>query len=133
MKRLLTAFLRPYWKQLTLVVGLVLIQSFANLYLPSLMAQIINNGVLLGNTGYIVRIGAYMLGVTLLLGVSSIFGVYWGSKTAMAFGRDIRSSLFRKVESFSQNEINQFGAPSLITRNTNDVQQYRCSWPSPLR
>ncbi len=123
MKRLLSAFLRPYWKQLTLVVSLVLIQSFANLYLPSLMAQIINNGVSLGNTGYIMRIGAYMLLVTLLLGVSSIFGVYWGSKTAMAFGRDVRSSLFRKVESFSQNEINQFGAPSLITRNTNDVQQ----------
>ncbi len=123
MKRLLSAFLRPYWKQLTLVVSLVLIQSFANLYLPSLMAQIINNGVSLGHTGYIMRIGAYMLLVTLLLGVSSIFGVYWGSKTAMAFGRDVRSSLFRKVETFSQNEINQFGAPSLITRNTNDVQQ----------
>ena len=123
MTRLLRTYLRQYWKQLVLVVALVLVQSFANLYLPSLMAQIINNGVVLGDTGYIVRTGMYMLAVALLLGVSAVFAVYWGSKIAMAFGRDVRSSLFRKVESFSQNEMNQFGAPSLITRNTNDVQQ----------
>ena len=123
MTRLLRTYLRQYWKQLVLVVALVLVQSFANLYLPSLMAQIINNGVVLGDTGYIVRTGMYMLAVALLLGVSAVFAVYWGSRVAMAFGRDVRSSLFRKVESFSQNEMNQFGAPSLITRNTNDVQQ----------
>jgi NADH:ubiquinone oxidoreductase subunit 5 (subunit L)/multisubunit Na+/H+ antiporter MnhA subunit len=87
------------------------------------MADSINNGVALGDTGYIMRIGMYMLLVALLLGVCSIFSVYWGSKVAMAFGCDVRGSLFRQVESFSQNEINQFGAPSLITRNTNDVQQ----------
>jgi len=108
---------------MTLAVVFVFIQSISNLYLPSLNARIINNGVATGDTGYIVRMGAIMLGVALVLGASSIIAVYWGSKTGMAFGRDVRGALFRKVESFSQSEINQFGAPSLITRNTNDVQQ----------
>lgn len=123
MKRLLLAYLRPYWRWMTLAVVFVFIQSISNLYLPSLNARIINNGVATGDTGYIVRMGAIMLGVALVLGASSIIAVYWGSKTGMAFGRDVRGALFRKVESFSQSEINQFGAPSLITRNTNDVQQ----------
>jgi len=122
-KRLLLAYLRPYWRWMTLAVVFVFIQSISNLYLPSLNARIINNGVATGDTGYIVRMGAIMLGVALVLGASSIIAVYWGSKTGMAFGRDVRGALFRKVESFSQSEINQFGAPSLITRNTNDVQQ----------
>jgi len=122
MKRLVE-FLKPYWKQLLLVVTLLLMQTIANLYLPELNAKIINEGVAKGDTTYILQTGGVMLAVTFVLGVAAIVGVYWGSKTAMAFGRDVRSSIFRRVESFSQAEINTFGTPSLITRNTNDVQQ----------
>ena len=122
MKSLIT-FLKPYWKQLLLVVALLLVQTIANLYLPALNAKIINEGVAKGDTTYILQVGGIMLAVTFLLGVAAIVGVYWGSKTAMAFGRDVRSAIFRRVESFSQAEINIFGTPSLITRNTNDVQQ----------
>jgi ATP-binding cassette subfamily B multidrug efflux pump len=123
MLRLLKTYLRPYWKQITLIVGLLLVQAIANLYLPNLNADIINNGVAKGDAPYIMSVGGFMLGVTLLLGTASIVAVYWSSKTAMAFGRDVRGALFRKVQTFSQQEVNLFGAPSLITRNTNDVQQ----------
>jgi ATP-binding cassette subfamily B multidrug efflux pump len=105
------------------VVFFALVQTFANLYLPDLNAKIINYGVAMGDTGYILRFGLYMLGIALILGAASITSVYWGSKVAMSMGRDIRAALFRRVEEFSQREMNQFGAPSLITRNTNDVQQ----------
>ena len=123
MKRLLLAYLRPYRAMISLVVVLVSIQVIANLYLPDLNAKIINNGVAKGDTAYIVRVGGLMLLVALLVGVCSIASVYWGSKVAMLLGRDVRGALFRKVESFSQAEVNLFGTPSLITRNTNDVQQ----------
>ena len=123
MRRLLSDHLRPYRWQIVLVLVLALVQALANLYLPDLNANIINNGVAKGDTAYIVRMGGIMLVVTLLLGMASVVLVYWGSKTAMVFGRDVRGALFRKVESFSQTEVNQFGTPSLITRNTNDVQQ----------
>ena len=102
---------------------LLLVQAITNLYLPELNARIINEGVAKGDTGVILNIGGIMLAVTFLLGVASIISVYWGSKTAMGFGRDVRSAIFRRVESFSQAEINTFGTASLITRNTNDVQQ----------
>jgi ATP-binding cassette subfamily B protein len=105
------------------VIVLVTVQAIANLYLPNLNADIINNGVVKGDTGYIVRTGALMLLITFLLGVCAIIAVYFGSRTAMAFGRDVRSAIFRRVMSFSQRETNVFGTPSLITRNTNDVQQ----------
>jgi ATP-binding cassette, subfamily B, multidrug efflux pump len=121
--RLLKQRLLPYWRQLLLVLALLLVQAIANLYLPTLNADIINNGVVKGDTNYILWLGAVMLGVTILFAIASIVAVYWGSKTAMAFGRDIRGALFRKVESFSQAELNHFGTPSLITRSTNDVQQ----------
>jgi ATP-binding cassette subfamily B protein len=123
MTRLLTRFLRPYRRALVLVIVLLLVQAIANLYLPDLNADIINNGVLKGNTGYIISTGALMLAVTLLLAITSVISVYWGSRTAMAFGRDVRSAIFGKVQDFSQTEVNLFGTPSLITRNTNDVQQ----------
>jgi len=106
-----------------IVLVLVTIQALSNLYLPSLNADIINNGVSKGDTGYIIRTGTYMLLVTFLLGICAIVAVYFGSKVAMSFGRDVRSAVFRKVMSFSQKETNVFGTPSLITRNTNDVQQ----------
>lgn len=123
MKRLLTDYLRPYWRRLILIVALVAIQAIANLYLPDLNAKIIDYGVSTGDTGYILRTGAIMLAVAFLMGIASIASVYWSSKTSMSVGRDVRGALFRQVESFSQTEINQFGTPSLITRNTNDVQQ----------
>jgi len=120
---LLKTYLRPYWKALILVMALLMAQAIANLYLPSLNADIINNGVARGNTAYITSTGSFMLVVTLVLGIVSVIGIYWGSKTAMAFGRDVRGAIFTKVQTFSQKEVNHFGAPSLITRNTNDVQQ----------
>jgi ATP-binding cassette, subfamily B, multidrug efflux pump len=121
--RLLVRFLRPYTRPLVLVIGLLTLQAIANLYLPSLMGDIINNGVAKGDTGYIVRSGGLMLLVTLVVAISAVVGVYFSARIAMAFGRDVRSAVFRTVVGFSQAEINRFGAPSLITRNTNDVQQ----------
>ncbi len=115
--------LKPYRKQIILVIILLLVQAVANLYLPNLNADIINNGIAKGDPEYILRTGGFMVLVTLLLAICSIIAVYWGSKTAMSFGRDLRSELFRKVQSFSQTEVDRFGAPSLITRTTNDVQQ----------
>jgi ATP-binding cassette subfamily B protein len=123
MIRLLRRFGWPYRRLLAIVVVLVTVQAITNLYLPNLNADIINNGVLKGDTNYIVRIGALMLLVTFLLGLCSIVSVYFGSLTSMSMGRDIRSAIFRKVMGFSQQETNSFGAPTLITRNTNDVQQ----------
>ncbi|HZD78943.1 MAG TPA: ABC transporter ATP-binding protein [Actinomycetota bacterium] len=123
MRRLLIAHLRPYRRQLVIVVTLLLAQAVANLYLPTLNADIIDNGIAKGDTHYIVSIGGLMLGFTLLMGVAAVIAVYWAARTAMAFGRDVRGALFRRVESFSQMEVNRFGTPSLITRTTNDVQQ----------
>src|SRR6476661_8800265 len=120
---LFRTYLQPYRTQLVLVMGLLLVQAIANLYLPDLNADIINNGIARGDNDYIIRTGAFMLLVTLVLGIASVLAVYWGSKAAMGFGRDVRSAIFRQVEAFSQVEINKFGTPSLITRNTNDVQQ----------
>ncbi len=123
MIRLLRKYLEPYTSQLVFVMVMLLVQAMANLYLPAVNAEIINNGVAKGDTGYITRAGAMMLVVTVLMGVAAAVGVYWGSKASMAFGRDVRAAIFRKVETFSQTEVNLFGTPSLITRNTNDVQQ----------
>jgi ATP-binding cassette subfamily B multidrug efflux pump len=120
---LLKERLTPYWRQIVLVLALLFVQAITNLYLPTLNAYLINNGVVKGDTSYILRTGAFMLGVTLVLVIATVIAVYWGSKTAMAFGRDVRGALFRKVENFSQAELNHFGTPSLITRATNDVQQ----------
>lgn len=123
MTRLLKKYLRPYKAQLAVVVSLLVIQAIANLYLPNLNADIINNGVIPGDTAYIARTGSLMLLITFLLGVASIVAVFFAARTAMAFGRDVRSAVFRQAVAFSQSETNLFGAPSLITRNTNDVQQ----------
>ncbi|MGD0122303.1 MAG: ABC transporter ATP-binding protein [Candidatus Limnocylindrales bacterium] len=123
MIRLLIKYLTPYRRPLAAVMVLVTVQALANLYLPNLNADIINNGVVKGDTGYIIRTGGFMLLVTALVGVCAIVAVYFGSRTAMAFGRDVRSAVFRQVMSFSQKETNVFGTPTLITRNTNDVQQ----------
>ncbi len=120
---LLRTYLRPYWRALIVVVALLSVQAIANLYLPNLNADIINNGVVKGDVDYILRTGALMLAVTVVLAVCAVVGVYFSSRTAMAFGRDVRGAVFRKVLAFSQVETNRFGTPSLITRNTNDVSQ----------
>ena len=123
MIKLLRTYLRPYSRQVALVIALLAVQAIANLYLPNLNADIINDGVVKGDTGYIVRTGGLMLLVTLLLAVCSVIATFFGARTAMAFGRDVRGAVFRKVTDFSQVETNVFGTPSLITRNTNDVTQ----------
>ncbi len=119
----LREFLRPYKRTVWIVVFLLLIQSIGNLYLPNLNADLINNGVAKGDIGYIWRIGAIMLAISALIIGASIIIAYYSSKVAMSFGRDVRKSVFVSVERFSTRELNKFGAPSLITRNTNDVQQ----------
>jgi ATP-binding cassette subfamily B protein len=121
--RLLRDYLRPYRPQVVAVLLLQLAQTIATLYLPSLNADIIDKGVAVGDTGYIMRIGGVMLGVSLLQVACSIAAVYFGARVAMAFGRDLREGLFTRVQDFSAQEMGQFGAPSLITRTTNDVQQ----------
>ncbi|TDC34405.1 ABC transporter ATP-binding protein [Micromonospora sp. 15K316] len=121
--RLLREHLRPYSKPLAAVVLLQFVGTMASLYLPSLNADIIDKGVARGDTGYIVRTGGWMLAVSLLQIVCSIAAVYFGARTAMSFGRDARAGIFRHVNRFSAREVARFGAPSLITRTTNDVQQ----------
>ena len=120
---LLRRFLPRYARQTWFVLLLLLIQSLANLYLPNLNADIINNGVAKADTDYIWRTGGVMLGVTLLLGILAVIAVYFASRTSMGVGRDVRAAVFASVQSFSAREMNKFGTASLITRNTNDVQQ----------
>ena len=120
---LLRAYLRPYRRPIALIVLFQLVSTIASLYLPGLNAQIIDGGVVTGDTGYIVRTGVVMLGVTAVQIVCSIAAVYFGARTAMALGRDLRESVFVTVESFAAKEVGRFGAASLITRSTNDIQQ----------
>jgi ATP-binding cassette, subfamily B, multidrug efflux pump len=121
--RLLRAHLAPYRRAIGLVVLFQFVQTLATLYLPTLNADIIDNGVVKGDTGYIMRIGAFMLAITLAQIVCAIVAVYFGARTAMALGRDVRAAIFHRVQDFSTQELGHFGAPSLITRTTNDVQQ----------
>lgn len=121
--RLARAHLRPHRRSISVIVLLQLIQTLATLYLPTLNADIIDNGVVKGDTGYILGVGGFMVAVTLLQIVCAIGAVYFGARTAMALGRDIRAAVFDRVQSFSAREMGTFGAPSLITRTTNDVQQ----------
>jgi ATP-binding cassette subfamily B protein len=121
--RLLRSHLRPYRAQLWLIVVLQAAQAVAGLYLPRLNGQIIDRGVVRGDTAYIWSTGGLMLLFTLLQVGLSVTAVYWGSKVAMAFGRDVRRDLFERVTDFSAREVGVLGAPSLITRITNDVQQ----------
>ena len=123
MSDLLRRYLGPYRRPLALVIALLFVQAIANMYLPELNAEIINNGVVKGDLNFIWRTGGLMILITLVFGGASVIGTYWGAKVAMAFGRDVRSAVFRQVQTFSQVEVNHFGTPSLITRNTNDVLQ----------
>jgi ATP-binding cassette subfamily B protein len=120
---LIRRYSKPYLPYILAVIAFQLASTIAALYLPSLNAQIIDEGVSRGDTDFIWRTGAVMLLVAFLQVGTAIAGVYFGSKTAMALGRDLRRGVFRKVTSFSAKDVNAFGAPTLITRGTNDVQQ----------
>jgi ATP-binding cassette subfamily B protein len=120
---ILRQFLRPHVGLLLAVVFFQLLQSIASLYLPTLNADIIDNGVSKGDTGYILSTGILMLVITLAQIACAITAVYFGARVAMGLGRDLRSAVFRRVGEFSEREVTRFGAPSLITRTTNDVQQ----------
>jgi len=121
--RLARTFLRPYRTGLTIVLVAQFLQTLAALYLPTLNADIIDNGVIKGDTHYIVGTGGVMLAIAAGQIVCATIAVYFGAKTSMAVGRDIRKALFTRVQSFSAREVGRFGTPSLITRTTNDVQQ----------
>ncbi|MER5372078.1 ABC transporter ATP-binding protein [Streptomyces sp. NPDC002553] len=121
--RLLRTCLRPYKKPIALLVVLQFLQTCATLYLPTLNADIIDDGVVDGDTGAILSYGGLMIGISLVQVLCNIGAVYYGARTASALGRDLRAGVFDRVQAFSAREVGQFGAPSLITRTTNDVQQ----------
>ncbi|HEY5377393.1 MAG TPA: ABC transporter transmembrane domain-containing protein [Polyangiaceae bacterium] len=121
--QLLRRFLRPYRRDLGIVVLLQLVATAASLYLPSMNADIIDRGVVHGDTGYILSTGGLMLLVAALQIACAVSAVYFGARTAMAYGRDLRAAIFHRVAEFSSRELGRFGAPTLITRTTNDVQQ----------
>src|ERR1022692_398276 len=121
--RLLRDYLKPYRRPVAFVVLLQLVQTLATLYLPTLNANIIDNGVSKGDTSYIIHTGGIMLAVALVQIVCAIGAVFFGARTAMAVGRDLRQAVFSRVMAFSAREVGRFGTPSLITRTTNDVQQ----------
>lgn len=121
--RLLRTYSRAYRPWIIAVLIFQLASTIATLYLPSLNARIIDQGVARGDTDYIWRTGAVMLGVAFVQVIAAVIAVYCGSRTAMGLGRDVRRSVYRQVGSFSAREVGKFGAPTLITRNTNDVQQ----------
>lgn len=123
LRQLLRSHLGPYRAVLLAVVVLQAIQTTATLILPSLNADIIDKGVLTGDNGYIWRVGGVMLAISLVQVVFAAWAVWYGARAAMGFGRDVRRDLFHQVTSYSAREVGTFGAPSLITRITNDVQQ----------
>ena len=123
MRRLFLTYLRPFRLRIGLIVLLILGQAVGNLYLPTLNADIINYGVARGDTGYILRTGGIMLGVAFLVIIFTVIAAYNSARVAMGLGRDVRRDLYRKVQSLSTSEMGRWGTPSLITRNTNDVQQ----------
>ncbi|BCW57727.1 multidrug ABC transporter ATP-binding protein [Arthrobacter sp. StoSoilB20] len=120
---LIRRYSKPYLPQIVAVLIFQLASTIATLYLPSLNAKIIDEGVSRGDTDFIWQTGALMLAVALGQVLAAIIAVYFGSRVAMAIGRDLRRSVYRQVSSFSAQDVNKFGAPTLITRGTNDVQQ----------
>jgi ATP-binding cassette subfamily B protein len=121
--QLLNRYLKPYRAMLLAVGVFQAAQSIASLYLPTFVAEIIDDGVAKGDVAYIVRVGGIMLAVTLVQVVCAIAAVYFSARATMSFGRDLRGAVFHRVSAFSEREVSRFGAPSLITRTTNDVQQ----------
>jgi ATP-binding cassette, subfamily B, multidrug efflux pump len=120
---LLRQYIRPYRRLVAVLMVLQTISTLATLYLPTVNATIIDDGVAKGDTANIVRLGLVMLGVTGVQALCSIAAVYFGSRTGMGFGRDLRSAMFGHITTFSEHETARFGAPTLLTRSTNDVRQ----------
>ncbi|WP_286955636.1 MULTISPECIES: ABC transporter ATP-binding protein [Arsenicicoccus] len=124
---MLSAILRRHLARhrgpLVLVLIFQTVQVLANLYLPTLNADVIDRGIAQGDTGYVVRTGGWMLAITVVQILANLVAIYYGARTAMRFGRDLRAEIFSTVEEFAAEELGRFGAPSLITRTTNDVQQ----------
>lgn len=120
---LINRYVAGYWPLLLLVLALQVVATLMSLYLPTLNARIIDDGVVRGDTDHIWRTGGIMLGLSLVQVAAQVGAVYCGARAAMGFGRDVRAAVFGRVLSFSTREVSQFGAPSLITRTTNDVQQ----------
>ena len=121
--RIVRTYGRPYRSLLIWVIVFQFGQVSATLMLPTLNAKIIDNGVLKGDTAYIERLGALLLGITVVQVMLAVAAMYFSAKFAMKFGRDVRQGMFHKVTQLSAREVGQFGSPSLITRVTNDVQQ----------
>lgn len=121
--RLIGEYTRPSRGAMGLIVALQFVATIGTLLLPSINADIIDKGIIRGDTGYILRQGAFMLAVSLVQVAATVVAVYFAARTAMRFGRDLRSGVFRRVGQFAAREVNAFGAPSLLTRTTNDVQQ----------
>lgn len=126
-------FLKPFALSVTGVVLLVFFQSLAELFLPTLMANLVDYGIAYGNTGYIIKVGGFMLLVALAGACCAITAGFLATRTAMGFGRNLRNAVFSRVEEFSLNEINKFGASTLITRTTNDVNQVQMITMMALR
>ena len=120
---LVRRYVRPYRRLVAAVMVLQTVSTLASLYLPTVNAAIIDDGVAKGDTGLISRLGLVMLAVTALQGGCAIGAVYFGSRTGMGLGRDVRAAMFGHITTFSDSETARFGAPSLLTRTTNDVQQ----------
>ena len=123
LSRLLKRHLHPYRRTIEIVILLQALQTIANLMIPTLSADLINKGVLVGDNGFIWTTGGLMLLFSALQVLLAVAATYFGSRVAMGFARDIRRNLFHQVTDFSAREVAHFGAPSLITRITNDVQQ----------
>lgn len=121
--KLINRYIKPYLGLVGIVLLLQLVATIASLYLPNLNARIIDQGIAKGDTGYIWRHGTWMLGVSLVQVLAQVAAVWFGARAAMGFGRDVRDAIFHRVLAFSSQELNHFGAPSLLTRTTNDVQQ----------
>jgi len=121
--RLVRRYLTPYKWVLVGILLLQLLGAIAALYLPTLNADIIDQGVAMGDTGYIIRTGGWMLAVSVVQIIATVAAVYYASRTSMGMGRDLRASIFQRVGDFSAQEVSKFGAPTLISRNTNDVTQ----------
>ncbi len=121
--RLVRTYLAPYKGPITVILVLQLIGALSALYLPTLNADIIDEGVAKGDTGYIIRTGGWMLAVSVVQIVATIAAVYLASRSSMGLGRDLRAAIFHRVGDFSAQEVSRFGAPTLISRNTNDVTQ----------
>jgi ATP-binding cassette subfamily B protein len=119
----LTKYLKPFKLQIAFILSLIFLQTIGDLFLPTLMAGIINEGVMKGDTGFIIETGAIMMAVAFLSGISAIIAAYLSAKVSVGLGTHLRELLFENVESFSLEEFDHFGTSTLITRNTNDINQ----------